>query len=401
MYKINVIGMDGSPLSEQQLLLLPDCGLIVASARLSMYVDDVDVPCIPITPMEKAFTQIEQALQHTDVAVLASGDPLFYGIGTRIMARFGTERVHILPALSSMQLAFARFKMAWNDAAIVSLHGRRTENLAGLLLANRKTCVFTDGGNSPDRIAAALLDYLDHIEERRLAAALRLYVGEELGTLREKISTGSLAEIAGMHFSNLNVLCLVLPEDMPVRPRFGLQEDEIAHSRGLITKDEIRAATLHRLRLPRDGVFWDIGGGSGSISIEAAAMLPRLNIFTIEQKEEELANIRGNIRRFGLFNILPVAGKAPDNLIHLPTPDAVFVGGSGGELERIIACTADRLQKGGTVVVNGVTEKTVSLAPQLLLDHGFTVDTSTIAVQRTGPHGSLSFNPITIMVGTK
>ncbi len=400
MFNITIIGMDGSALTEQQRRLLQGCGLIVASARLATYLDDLGVPCIPITPLQEAFARMGEALQQANVAVLAGGDPLFYGIAAKIMAYFGRDKVHVHPALSSIQLAFARFKMEWSDTAIVSLHGRTTRNLPGLLLGNRKTFVFTDSKNSPDHIAATLLGYLDHIEERTLPTTIRLYVGENLGSEYETITTGSLAEIAETHFSALNVLCLVLP-DLPARPLFGLMEDEIAHSRGLITKDEVRAATLHRLRLPREGVFWDIGGGSGSISLEAAAMLPHLNVYTIEQKEEELANIRENIRRFSLFNILPVAGKAPDCITHLPDPHAVFIGGSGGELERIVALAADRLVEGGRVVLNGVTEKTLSLAPQVLRSHGFTVESSTIAVQRTGPYGSQPFNPITIMVATK
>ncbi len=400
MSKIFIIGMDGSALTARQRHLLQGCGLIVASTRLATHLIDLSVPCIPITPLQEAFAGMARVLPQADVAVLAGGDPLFYGIAAKIMAHFGRDNVQVHPALSSIQLAFARFKMEWSDAAVVSLHGRTTRNLPGLLLCHKKTFVFTDTKNSPDRIAAALLGYFDRIEERRLPAAIRMYVGEDLGSRDEKITSGSLAEIAGRHFSALNVLCLLLP-DIPARPPFGLVEEEIAHSRGLITKDEVRAATLHRLRLPREGVFWDIGGGSGSISLEAAAMLPCLNVYTIEQKEEELANIRENIRRFGLFNILPVAGRAPDCITDLPDPHAVFIGGSGGELERIIALAADRLAEDGRVVVNGVTEKTVFLAPHVLRDHGFTVESTTIAVQRTGPHGSQPFNPITIMVATK
>ena len=121
----------------------------------------------------------------------------------------------------------------------------------------------------------------------------------------------------------------------------------------------------------------------------------------MERKKEEIDNIRKNIRKFALFNITPLFGKANDHLDLLPAPDAVFIGGSGGELDRIVAVAAKRLTEGGRLVVNGVTEKTISLAPQLMQQHEMTVETTRIAVSRTGPDGPMSFNPITIMVGRK
>jgi precorrin-6Y C5,15-methyltransferase (decarboxylating) len=283
---------------------------------------------------------------------------------------------------------------------VVSLHGRSARHLPGLLLAHPKTFVFTDKTNSPDSIARLILAYLALIGAREIRKNCLLHVAEDLGSGREKIRSGSLDEIAERHFSDLNVLCIVLPK-APCRPGFGLSEDDISHSRGLITKDEIRAATLHRLRLPRTGVFWDIGGGSGSISVEAAAMHPRLTVYTVEHKDEELDNIKENIRRFGLFNIIPVAGRAADVIAGLPDPDAVFVGGSGGELERIITQSAARLSAVGRLVVNGVMEKTRVEAPRLMEAQGMTVESSRITLHREGPDGPLAFNPITIMVGKK
>jgi len=400
MSEILVFGIDGRGLSEEHELLLRQCAVIVGSKRLADRVEAKGFAVAPITPLAAAFERIDAGLLQGHVGVLASGDPLFYGIGARIIERFGSERVRILPALSSLQEAFCRFKLSWTDAAVVSLHGRKQENIPGLLLRHRKTFIFTDPSRPPEMLAKTLIEYLTAVGETSIKNGCRVHVAEDLGSIREKITVASLEEISHLQFSPLNVVCLLLPE-LPPPPVFGLEEKEIAHNRGLITKDEVRAATLHRLRLPRKGVFWDIGGGSGSVSLEAAAMLPELSVYTVEHKEEELANIRDNICRFGLFNITPVQGRAKERIALLPDPDAVFIGGSGGEMQEIIAVAAARLGAGGRLVANGVTEETVEKAPRFMEQSGLQVESSRIEVHRSGPEGSRSFNPITIMVGRK
>lgn len=400
MSEILLIGVDGSGIGNEQLKLLRECSVIVASTRLAAHLEDIPAKVVPFTPMQEAFTRIEEALTDGNVAVLASGDPLFFGAGGKLLERFGSDRLRIYPALSSLQEAFARFKMTWSDAAVVSLHGRQAQNPAGLLLCRPKTFLFTDRTHSPDKIATNLLTYLQSIGDERIIGGIRMYVAENLGMAEEKISSGSLAEIAGKTFSDLNVVCLTIA-DLPERPAFGLREADIIHSRGLITKDEVRAASLHQLTLPRDGVLWDIGGGSGSISLEAAAMNPALTVYTIERKEEEFDNILVNIRKFGLFNIIPVKGMATEILAGLPDPDRVFIGGSGGELESIIKSAAARLKENGRIVVNAVTEKTLTQAPKFMEKQGMRVETAKIEVSRMGPDGPQRFNPITIMVGRK
>jgi len=363
-------------------------------------IPDISVPMLPVTPLDTAIQAIENGLAQGNISVLASGDPLFFGIAKRLIHHFGEEQVRVFPALSSMQQAFSRFKIPWDDAAIVSLHGREENHIAGRLLSHSKTFVFTDKKNSPNEIAQQIINYLQLIGNEKLLSKCRLLVAENLGSKEEKVTAGSLVEIADRTYSELNVLCIQRP-DLPKRTVFGLNENEIAHSRGLITKDEVRAATLHRLRLPYEGVFWDVGGGSGSISIEAASMNPKLTVYTVERKSEELENIKENVCKFGCFNVIPIAGMAADILSNLPDPDAVFIGGNGGELKHIVKESAARLPQHGRLVVNGVIEKTISEAPKLMEKAGLSVEMSTIQIKRKGPQGLDSFNPITIMVGQK
>ncbi len=405
MFKLYVIGLtDAVPPPELQKILA-ECSLIVGASRFARVTSLLPVRFLEITPLATALEAIRVTLTKGNVAVLASGDPLFYGIGRRLLTEFPQEIIRIYPALSSLQRACALFQISWDDAKIFSLHGRTSEHIPGLLLVNRKNLVFTDSKNSPDRIAGLLLDYLQLIGDTVLPEKIKMLVAEDIGLDSEKVFRGTLYEASKHRFSSLNVMCLLVPpapNDNSYRYRFGLTEDDIQHSRGLITKNEIRAATLHQLQLPPCGVLWDIGAGSGSLSIEAARSNPQLTIYAIEHKAEELENIKNNIVKFSCYNIVPVFGRAPEALLQLPTPDRAFVGGSSGALPEIVALLADRLDRAGRLVVNGVIEKTVLAAPKLMIEHGFSVATSVIQVTRIEPDGrTVDFNPITIMTGTR
>ncbi len=401
MSKIIVIGIDSFGLTLRKNEILTDCTLVVAGNRLLAEVTNPEVEKRSITPLADAMAAIRQALPSGNVGVLASGDPLFFGIGRRLLAEFDSSRVEFFPALSSMQEACARFKLSWDDAELISLHGRKNLHVPGLLLRYPKSLIFTDQAHTPDILARELISYCETIGEGNLPDECRMMVAENIGNDKERVTEGSLHTVASRSFADLNVLCILVPEDGR-RGRLGLTENEIAHSRGLITKDEVRAATLHKLRLPKSGVFWDIGAGSGSVSVEAALMNPDLTVYSVERKKEELANIKENICRNRCYNVVPVSGEAPFSIENLPDPDAVFIGGSGGQLEKIIAEAAKRLPNGGRLVVNGVIEKTVTEAPRFMKDNGLSVESSTVQISRTGQADEpVVFNPITIMVGSK
>ncbi|GAB6191930.1 precorrin-6y C5,15-methyltransferase (decarboxylating) subunit CbiE [Desulfocastanea catecholica] len=407
MYKLFVLGLADAELTREQQTILAECSLLVGATRFAPLVAHLPGRFLAITPLAAAFTAIRAALQQSNVAVLVGGDPLFYGIGRRLLAEFPQDSVRIYPALSSMQRACALFQIPWDDAAIISLHGRTRSHIPGVVLNHEKNLLFTDAANSPDKIAGQLLDYLELIGETVLPATIEMLVAEDIGLSTENLFCGTLLEGCRQRFSPLNILCLLIPsapESSSSRYpyRFGLSEESIQHSRGLITKNEVRAASLHQLQLPSTGIFWDIGAGSGSLSIEAARANPELTVYAIEHKEEELNNIKNNIVKFRCYNIVPVFGRAPQALANLPPPDRVFIGGSSGSLGEIIALLDRRLDRAGRLVINGVIDRTVQLAPQLMHRHGFSVATSVIKVTRTEPDGrTLDFNPITIMTGTR
>ena len=403
MSEILIFGVSGEQLPADCLHSLQTCYAVVVSKRFEPLLGASSVRRIPIAPVKKMVNAVAESLDRGDVAILASGDPLYFGIGRTMIDRFGAERVRIFPALSAVQLACARFKVPWDDLTMLSLHGRDPGNLAGRILPHGKVMLFTDHHNSPDLIAAHLLRVLEEYGDLRRIQKIRVRVAENLGSIDEKITSGSLDEIAAARFGRLNMMLIEQDLEEPTGPIFGLQENEITHSRGLITKDEVRAVVLHCLRLPRHGVFWDVGGGSGSISVAAARLSQDLDVFTVEKKDEGQKNIRNNIVRFNLYNIHLAAGSAPEQLFDLPDPDRIFIGGSGGKLAEIIDHSADRLPANGRLVVSAVLTKTAEQAPKLMVGKGLDVDVRTIAVTRHAGQGQPErvLNPITIITGRK
>jgi precorrin-6B C5,15-methyltransferase / cobalt-precorrin-6B C5,C15-methyltransferase len=403
---IHLLGIDGNSLTTEKTNIIKACATLFTTKRFSDLLQPVllrfpDLRILPISPVSEAISQMEEALAISDISVLASGDPLFFGIGRTLCKRFGEERVWIYPAVSSMQLAFARFKIPWDDAQFFSVHGRRIEALLPQIGSLNKVCLLTDSVNSPGVVASALLKSFGKVNANRWL----IHVGENLGEDSEKLTTGNLQEIADCAFSGLSVMIISRECDMNVSvpTRFGLLENEIVHTKGLITKNEVRAATLHALRLPETGVFWDIGAGSGSISIEAARMFPMLQVFAVEKKPEHIDNIIANIQRFNAYNITIVQGDAPDALENLPDPERIFVGGGGDGLQDILPVCIRRLQANGCIVVNAVIEKSRRTAPEILHKNGLSVSLATISVSRSSylENKSVNLNPITIITGRK
>lgn len=378
---------------------------IAASKRLyaslqETVAEELLPPLIPIVPLQQCFQEIRTALIEGDVTVLASGDPLFYGIGRKLKESFPEQEICFHPGLSSMQLCFARFSLPWDDARFVSFHGRNEPRVASLLLNFPKVFVFTDPTNSPAVLATRLLDECGN----RAAQGTRVYVAENLGSAKERLFQGNLAETAAESFSAPNVMILQNSKDTSSVPyAFGLQEARIHHSRGLITKNEVRAAVIHSLCLPDSGVLWDVGAGSGSVGLECARLFPQLLVQAIEKEEEQWQNIEANRLDFQTWNLELIKGDAPEALQPLQVPDRIFVGGSGGNLEEILSYGVEQLRPGGILVVNAVIEKTATAAPRILHRAGLQVEIKTIAVTRRHyPQGELKqLNPIAIIVGKK
>lgn len=404
MNKIHVVGVSDSLIELANIPkdILNADRLIIAARKHHAALHHFSKRTENITPIQLALDHIEAELKKSDVVVLASGDPLFYGIGTTLLRHFPAQQILFNPCVSSIQRACALLKISWDDAHLLSLHGRSCYHIPGRFLHHAKSIALTDQYNSPAKIAEHIISYLELIHAEDLIDHITMMVVENIGNVEERIFKGTLQQTRQTEFSYLNVVCCLNDKIIKQKNVFGLCEDDIKHSRGLITKDEVRAASLHRLQLPATGVLWDIGAGSGSISIEAARLAPQLTVYAIEQKDEEIDNIKANIRNFGCYNVIPVQGRASDILETLPQPERVFVGGSGGELETIIAHAAEVLPEKGRILVNSVLEKTAHDAPLFMKRLGLQVSTSTISICRNrGEVDEQHYNPITLIAGEK
>jgi precorrin-6Y C5,15-methyltransferase (decarboxylating) len=358
---------------------------------------------------EQIFGPLEQALAAGRPAVLlASGDPLWFGIGRLLLQRFPAAQLRFHPAPCSLQLAFARLGRPWQDASWVSLHGRDPEPLAAALQKRPSAlAVLTDpsrgGAEEVRRILAA----------SGLEVAYALWLCERLGHPTERVQR--LAPQAPLP-ADLDPLHLVLliaeppppPADPAALPLFGLadglflQHDDRP---GLMTKREVRIQLLADLELPETGVLWDIGAGVGSIGLEALRLRPGLAGWFLEQRGGSAALIAANGERLGVRPAGIHEGQAPEALAQLPDPDRVLIGGGGRERVAVLAAVLERLRPGGVVVIPLATVEALAELRPLLERAGCAVAVAQHQAWRGAPLADgtrlAPLNPVLVLQGRR
>jgi precorrin-6Y C5,15-methyltransferase (decarboxylating) len=361
---ISVVGVHGGQTYGQAAsIALASADVVVGSSRqLSATASSrrADAATLVLAgPLDHVIDRVDQESgAGRSVCVLASGDPGFFGIVRLLGARLGPARLAVHPAPSSVALAFARLGLSWDDAAVVSAHGRP---LAGAVAAVRSSslpsmAVLTSPDNPPEAVAGALLS----AGEPSTPAA----VASRLGEPAESVTVSDLEAVASGRFDPMSVLVLSGRATRRQSPTlaWGLPEDEFEHRDGMITKAEVRAVALGKLALPAAGVLWDIGAGSGSVGIESGRLAPGLTIFSVEQDQEQAPRIAANAARHGVA-VTVVEGDAPAALAGLPDPDRVFVGGGGID---VLDAALARLRPGGVVVATyAIVERALAAASRL------------------------------------
>ncbi|MCI0335211.1 MAG: precorrin-6y C5,15-methyltransferase (decarboxylating) subunit CbiE [Planctomycetes bacterium] len=331
------------------------------------------------------------------VAMLIYGDPMFYGLARYVMDRLGKERFVVVPHVSSMQLAFARVMESWEDAYLTDLAKHPLDAVLEKIRTAQKVGLFTTDQTGPAAVAKALLD--------RRIEYFTAYVCENLGARDERVTRGTLAEIAAQKFDSLNVMVLVRDADAPDRPReavgrrlFGNPDEAFLQSKpkqGLLTPAEVRAIALAQMDIAPSSIVWDIGAGSGSVSIEAAQMASDGAVYAIEMDAEDHGLIRQNAERFGVANVTAVLGRAPEACDELPDPDAVFIAGGGREVTRISEYAYKRLRSGGRLVVNVVSIDHLAELREAMSKHSSDIHVWLINLSRTTTQlDRLSFDPL-------
>lgn len=355
------VGLDGAMgLSATLRQLSEQATLLVGSSRHLGYFPQHSREQFLLGKLEAAIAHIHQHLATyatAQVVVLTSGDPLFFGLGRLLLLKFAAEQLTFHPHLSSVQLAFNRVKIPWQDAKIISAHGRSLEELLSALQQGASPmAILTDGVNTPATIAR-LLASLD------LPTQYQLWICENLGGTEEQLTASTtqpedLTRLAQQTFAPLNVVVLQraasVSPSLDSQPLLGILDQAFVSfpdRPGLMTKREVRTLVLAELALQPNQVIWDVGAGTGSVSIEMARLCPTSTIYAIEKTAVGFTLIQQNCQRFQVDTVLAIQGTAPDALRSLPNPDRIFIGGSGGNLNAILDTCSQHLTPGGRMVL--------------------------------------------------
>jgi precorrin-6Y C5,15-methyltransferase (decarboxylating) len=408
---ITVIGTGtGAPLPADATSALAEAGLVVgarrhlAAARLPDAVER-----IVLGPLAPALDSIEQYLKKGEkqgrVVVLASGDPGFFGIVRALAERFGPERLDVRPGVSSVATAFARLGLPWDDAVVVSAHGRDLRTAVQVCRSHPKVAVLTGPGSGPAELGAALAY---RTGERVLVVASALGDPEH-----ERVERVTPAEAAARDWGTAVSVVLCLDESRALAPvrtvagppsgpgRWALDESEFTHRDSMISKFEVRALALARLG-PRLGeLIWDVGAGSGSVAVECARF--GAAVTAVEKTRDGVERIRANAEAHGV-DVRVVHGAAPTVLSDLDDPDAVFIGGGGRELPAIVTVCARRARR--AVVVAMAALDRVPAAREALTGAGFDCDGVLLQSSRLAPlPGGVSrlsaTNPVFLLWGVR
>lgn len=394
---VTLIGMgSGQPenLTLQGLAALRQADLILGTRRLLAV---LPAGCTENRAAAYRPDEVAELLQTSgaeNAVLVYSGDTGFYSGASSMMEKLEAlgVRARVLPGLSSIQLLAAALGRPWQGWNLVSAHGRTCDPVAECM-QGRPTFFLTGGSEDPATLCA------------QLAAEgfgdVQAVVGQCLGTPEEKLFRGSVKELAAGRFNSLSVLLVEAAEVLPRRAP-GLPDEAFERGDVPMTKQEVRAAVLAKLAVRPEDILWDVGAGTGSVSVELALAAPRGRVYAVECRPEGCALIKANREKFRTRNLVLVEGLAPDALSDLPAPDAVFIGGSKGSLAAIVDAALDK-NPDARICVSAIALETLSAAVAALTAKGRTVQVSQIAVSRAravgGLHLMMAQNPIYLITG--
>lgn len=394
---VTLIGMgSGQPenLTLQGLAALRQADLILGARRLLAV---LPAGCTENRAAAYRPDEVAELLQTSgaeNAVLVYSGDTGFYSGASSMMEKLEAlgVRARVLPGLSSIQLLAAALGRPWQGWNLVSAHGRTCDPVAECM-QGRPTFFLTGGSEAPATLCA------------QLAAEgfgdVQGVVGQCLGTPEEKLFRGSVKELAAGRFNSLSVLLVEAAEVLPRRAP-GLPDEAFERGDVPMTKQEVRAAVLAKLAVRPEDILWDVGAGTGSVSVELALAAPRGRVYAVECRPEGCALIKANREKFRTRNLVLVEGLAPAALSDLPAPDAVFIGGSKGSLAAIVDAALDK-NPDARICVSAIALESLSAAVAALTAKGRTVQVSQIAVSRAkavgGLHLMMAQNPIYLITG--
>ena len=398
---VTLIGMgSGTPelLTAQGLAALQSADLIIGAKRL---LEHLPTGC---TENRKALYKPEDILSclsefpAANAALLYSGDTGFYSGASKLLPMlraFGIS-ARVLPGVSSVQLLSAAIGRPWQDWKLVSAHGCACDPVAECLTAEGRPVFFLTGGTeTPATLCAKLAD-------AGLGDAHAI-AGENLGTPQEHLAFGTAQTLAAKAFAPLSVL-LIEHTVLPARRVPGFPDDAFIRGEVPMTKQEVRAAALAKLAVRPTDTLWDVGAGTGSVSVELALAAPHGQVYAVECAPDACALIRRNREKFHAYNLSLIEGAAPQVLADLPAPDAVFIGGTKGSMAEVVDAALAK-NPNARLCISAIALETLSAAIAALAAHGQTAEVTQLAVSRTRPAGKLHLlmanNPIFLITGER
>lgn len=402
--KLLVIGI--GPGNEQYILpaavrLIEDCDIMIGGKRNLELFSHLGKEQVSIgNNLEGIRSFILEHIETKKIAVLVTGDPGLYSMMAFLKDRLENVEIEAVPGVSSLQYLCSRLKLPWDDMHIASVHGRERKNLIDIIKDNKKVAVFTGGENSPDYICRQLV--------RAGMEGLEITVGENLSYANERIVQGSADELSTMKFEGLSVMIVQhgnfdCGSEVWNYKTQGIPDDMFIRTEVPMTKSEVRAVSLSKLRLSEDSIVYDIGAGTGSVSVECALVCKNGRVFAVERNIDAVRLIQENAKKYRTTNVYIIPGEAPDALNGLPAPDRVFIGGSGGNMDEIFDWL-DQKNKSFRMVVNAVTIQSAYQAIENMERKNYrNIEIVNISVSRSRNAGGRqlmqAMNPVYVICG--
>lgn len=386
------IGMDGgATLTEAARAAVAEADAVFGAARVT---EPFSALGKPVFNSWKAgeIAEIIERKKFERPCVLMSGDCGFYSAAGRLAAELSNFNIEIIPGISSVSYFAAKIKIPWQDMKFVSLHG--ADNSVVRNVRRNRYCFFLLGGDiSAEHICGELCDYG--------LGDIKVFVGENLGYPSERISSGSARELVRSRFEKLCVLVAENPDFERSAP-FGIDDSEFIRGDVPMTKSEVRAVVMSKLAVRDGDVCWDIGCGTGSVTVEMALQCGSGKVYGADISDVAADLTGRNCIKFGCDNALAYHGNAPEILADFPAPDCVFVGGSGGKLEEILSVVFEAAKHGARIVVTAVTLDTLERCRRAFSELGMSAEIVQASFSRMGAGSMMTaLNPIFIIKGVK
>lgn len=399
MNKLYIIGIGPGNLdllSKKALETIKNSDILIGGKRNLSAFSNLDKQTFEIKNNLKEMICFIEQNQQKKMTVLASGDPLLFGIADYIIQNLKTIPIECVNGISAVQYLAAKLGTKWDDIVFASIHGRNT-NIAGLLKNQKKVAVFA--GKNPEKLLQQLCE--NGFEHGTVV------VGENLSYEDEKITTGTIQQLSQMQFSELSILLLENKEQPFWNYTTGaIPETYFERGQVPITKEEIRAISISKLRLKPNSIVYDMGAGTGSVTVESALFVPMGKVVAFEKNPEAIELIQKNCKKFCVHNVSVIEGDIAQTLkANSCKCDRVFIGGSGGNMDSIIT-TFSQNNENLRIVINTITIQSTAEALESLKKNSFcSIECVSVNIAKSkeihAKHMMFAQNPITIISAQK